>query len=71
MALLGLMVLVSVFFGLYNALGNIGMAIGVQLVYVVVVGYFLRQFRVRRSPKKNVWDADLPPSTQNGTADGE
>jgi hypothetical protein len=71
MAMLGLMVLVSVFFGLYDALGNTGMAIGVQFVYAVVVGYFLWQFHVRRSAKKNVCDADVSPSTQNGTADGE
>jgi len=52
MALLVLMVLVSVFFGLYKTLGETGAAIGALLVYAVIVAYLLRQFHVLRSRRK-------------------
>ena len=52
LSLLVLMLLVSVFFGLYKTFGERGAAVGALLVYVVVVAYCLRQFHVIRSRHK-------------------
>ena len=68
MALLVLMVLVSVFFGLYKTFGDSGAAIGAAIAYFVIVAYCLRQFHVIRSRlKEDGVDKRLPhfpPATE-------
>jgi hypothetical protein len=52
MSLLVLMFLVSLFFGLYKTFGKAGAALGAQIAYIVIVVYWVRQFRTVRSRRK-------------------
>jgi hypothetical protein len=63
MALLVLMLLVSVSFGLYDMLGKIGAAIAAQFAYIIVVAYCLRLFHTSRARIiKDGGNRDLPHS---------
>ena len=49
MAMLVLMTLVALFFGMYKTFGPMGAAFGALLGYVVVLGYLLQNFCAMRS----------------------